>query len=195
MQLCVGKSRVEAFSDAVIAIIITIMVLELPHPTGSSPAQLKRFGMALFVFFDSFFIVGSLWHKHCVLFQKRESISSKMVWRNLLFLFTIALFPIFTKWVIADFGQVVPAIAYALLYLASGKCFMLLYAEGAGETGACSKTEVRVRSLLTGGLVLCALVTAYFLPAVASFLLIAIPLLNALRNIWEEKRIPEAVAR
>lgn len=90
MELSIGKSRVEAFSDAVIAIIITVMVLELPYPDSNSLEQMKNFIIALFVFFDSFFIVGSFWHKHCLLFQKSKDVSSKMVWRNLLFLFTIS---------------------------------------------------------------------------------------------------------
>ena len=122
----IDKNRMEAFSDAIIAIIMTVMVLELPFPKTASYEEIKSFGITIFVFFDSFFIVGSYWYKHCVLFKKIEKVSQKLVWRNLIFLFVISLVPVFTKWVIADFGKVLPAIAYISLYMILGRCLLLL---------------------------------------------------------------------
>lgn len=192
MELSIGKSRVEAFSDAVIAIIITVMVLELPYPDSNSLEQMKNFIIALFVFFDSFFIVGSFWHKHCLLFQKSEDVSSKMVWRNLLFLFTISLFPVFTKWVIADFGQVFPAIAYILLYIVSARCSMFLYGSGPSD----KRKEYQKKGILGRNIVfiiatIFVVALTYLFPYVFSVLLIGMPLLNALSNLWIERQIPD----
>lgn len=192
MKFSIERSRVEAFSDAVIAIIITVMVLELPYPSSNSIDHLKSFAVGLFVFFDSFFIVGSLWHKHCVLFQKSDDIPSKMVWRNLLFLFTISLFPIFTKWVIADFGNMLPSLAYALLYFVSGKCSMLLYFEQPVENAEIQlKKRNWIRKIIMDMVIISMFVLALFAPFIASVLFVGIPLLNALSNLWVERQMPE----
>ena len=191
MKLSIGKNRIEAFSDGVIAIIITIMVLELPYPANNSYQEIMNFLQSLFVFFDSFFIVGSFWYKHCLLFQEMEEISSKLVWRNLVFLFIMSLFPLFTKWVIADFGQVLPAIAYILLYVILGRCYMLLFfSEISHQSDKEFKKLNRIRDIIFCILIMLAVIMTYYLPYVASVLFIGIPLINALSNVLIEKKHP-----
>jgi uncharacterized membrane protein len=183
----IDKNRMEAFSDAIIAIIMTVMVLELPFPKTASYEEIRSFGIAIFVFFDSFFIVGSYWYKHCVLFKKIEKVSQKLVWRNLLFLFVISLVPIFTKWVIADFGKVLPAIAYISLYVILGRCFLFLFLS---ETEYKQDKELSrimlLKNIILVVILILAVILASFFPYIASILFIGIPLMNAIGNIWIE---------
>lgn len=183
----IDKNRMEAFGDAIIAIIMTIMVLELPFPKSASYEDIRAFISAIFVFFDSFFIVGSYWYKHCLMFKQIENMSQKLVWRNFLFLFVISLVPIFTKWVIADFGEVFPAIAYIVLYVILGKSFWFLFlSEVSYKRDKKLKRVMLVRNLISVFILILAVALTYFFPYVASVLLIGIPLFNAVSNIWIE---------
>ncbi len=117
MMLKLSKNRLEAFSDGVIAIIITIMVLDIPLPEIFTLNEILRFLSSILVFFVSFFVVASQWSKHHQLFSNIHNMSNKIVWRNFLYLFFLALMPLFTKWVMQNPDEVIPAIGYDLLFL------------------------------------------------------------------------------
>ena len=183
----IDKNRMEAFSDAIIAIIMTVMVLELPFPKKISYEEMKSFCSAVFVFFDSFFIVGSYWYKHCIIFKKIEKVSQKLVWRNLLFLFVISLVPVFTKWMIADFGKVLPAIAYISLYMVLGRCFLLIFlSEIQNKQKKKFNRVMLLKNIILVVILILAVILASVFPYVASVLFIGIPLINAIGNIWIE---------
>ncbi|MDF2942197.1 MAG: Integral rane protein [Herbinix sp.] len=112
-----SKSRLETFSDGVMAIIITIMVLDIPLPEIFGFKEIMRLLSSILIFFVSFFIVGSHWNKHHNLFDIIHDVSNKIIWRNFLFLFFLSLIPIFTKWVMQNPDEIVPIIGYDLLYL------------------------------------------------------------------------------
>lgn len=187
----ISKSRLEALSDGIIAIIMTIMVLELPYPKSYSYEQIKNFCLSLFVFLDSFLIVGIYWHKHCVLTKNIQEVTNKIVWKNLLFLFTISLFPLFTKWVIADFGQIVPVIGYLILYLLSEQC-LNIYIKSLFDNYSKEKTtKDYIINFFKGILILLLIVVfVYYLPYVASIFLLAFPLIHSLCLLWIENRAP-----
>jgi uncharacterized membrane protein len=113
----ISKHRVESFSDGVIAIIITIMVLNIPLPKEFTINELIGFLNSIFVFFVSFIVVGSQWNKQRHLFENIYEVTNKIIWRNMLFLFFLSLMPIFTKWVIENLDQVIPAIGYDIVFL------------------------------------------------------------------------------
>ena len=83
----ISKNRLEAFSDAVIAIIITIMVLDIPVPKDFTFESIRDMGVSFFIYFVSFIVVGAQWVKHHYLFNFCKMVSSKVVWRNILYLF------------------------------------------------------------------------------------------------------------
>ena len=83
----ISKNRLEAFSDGVIAIIITIMVLDIPMPKSFTFNGIKTVLTSFFIYFISFIVVGSQWFKHNYLFSICNKISIKVVWRNILYLF------------------------------------------------------------------------------------------------------------
>ena len=113
----ISKNRLEAFSDGVIAIIITIMVLDIPMPKSFTFNGIKTVLTSFFIYFISFIVVGSQWFKHNYLFSICNKISIKVVWRNSLYLFFLSLMPYFTRLIIEYPKQVVPAIGYDIVFL------------------------------------------------------------------------------
>lgn len=120
------KGRLEAFSDGVLAIIITIMVLELKVPEGSSWASLKPMLPKFLAYIFSFIYVGIYWNNHHHLFQTVRKVNGSILWANLHLLFWLSLMPIATEWIgttgfaenpVAAYGigLIMCAIAYTIL--------------------------------------------------------------------------------
>ena len=93
-----GKGRLEAFSDGVIAIIITIMVLELKVPGDSSFAALLPLAPVLLSYVLSFIYVGIYWNNHHHMLSISHRVSGKVLWANPHLLFWLSLFPFTTAW-------------------------------------------------------------------------------------------------
>ena len=93
-----SKGRLEAFSDGVIAIIITIMVLELAPPHGATLADLRGLAPVFVSYVLSFVNVGIYWNNHHHLFQAVRVVDGRVLWANLFLLFWLSLFPFATAW-------------------------------------------------------------------------------------------------
>src|SRR5207245_8001618 len=122
-------SRLEAFSDGVLAIIITIMVLELKVPHAVELAALKPLLPHLLSYVLSFIYLGIYWNNHHHLFQAAERVSGGILWANLHLLFWLSLFPFTTDWMgenrlastptaLSVFFLLLAVIAYSILYYA-----------------------------------------------------------------------------
>jgi len=120
------KGRLEAFSDGVLAIIITIMVLELKVPEGSDWESLKPLMPKFLAYIFSFIYVGIYWNNHHHLFQVVKNVNGKILWANLHLLFWLSLMPVATEWIgethfaknpVATYGicLVMCAIAYTIM--------------------------------------------------------------------------------
>src|SRR5438094_1088865 len=96
-------NRLEAFSDGVLAIIITIMVLELKVPHAVELAALKPVLPVLLSYVLSFIYVGIYWNNHHHLFQVTEQVSGGILWANLHLLFWLSLFPFTTAWIAENY--------------------------------------------------------------------------------------------
>jgi uncharacterized membrane protein len=92
------RNRLEAFSDGVLAIIITIMVLELKQPEGADFASLKPLSPVFLSYVLSFVYVGIYWNNHHHLFHATRRVNGQILWANLHLLFWISLFPFATAW-------------------------------------------------------------------------------------------------
>jgi len=92
-------SRLEAFSDGILAVVITIMVLELSPPPGSTASDLKPLVPKLLVYVLSFTFLGIYWNNHHKLFSATRNISGGIMWANLYLLFWLSLIPAVTAWV------------------------------------------------------------------------------------------------
>ncbi len=120
-------SRVEAFSDGVLAIIITVMVLELRQPVHATLASLwSTSGPGLFAYLLSFVYVGIYWTNHHHMFQLTERVSGAILWANLGLLFFLSLFPFTTQWTDATHYARTPVVVYGVNLLAAGVAYYIL---------------------------------------------------------------------
>jgi uncharacterized membrane protein len=119
-------TRLEAFSDGVLAIIITIMVLELKVPHGSELAALKPVLPVLLSYILSFVYVGIYWNNHHHLFQATEQVSAGILWANLHLLFWLSLFPFTTAWMGENHLAAIPIAIYGFVLLMAAIAYYLL---------------------------------------------------------------------
>ncbi|WP_390410613.1 TMEM175 family protein [Lacticaseibacillus jixiensis] len=122
-----SKNRVEAFTDGVIAIIITIMVLELRPPASGSFAALWSERYAFMIYLVSFLTLAVYWNNHHHLFQVVKHVNGAVLWSNIAFLFASSLFPFATAWVgERHFGATAPELFYGAIVLLANFAYWLL---------------------------------------------------------------------
>jgi len=121
-----GKGRVEAFSDGVFAIIITIMVLELKKPDGSGVHDLLALWPVFLSYVLSFIYVGIYWNNHHHMFQAVKSVTGGTLWANLHLLFWLSLMPFATAWMAEDHFQPLPVALYGLVLALCGGAYTIL---------------------------------------------------------------------
>jgi uncharacterized membrane protein len=120
-------SRLEAFSDGVLAIIITIMVLELREPDGSSLGALwHATGPAMLSYLLSFVYVGIYWTNHHHMFQVTVRVTGAILWGNLALLFFLSLFPFTTQWMETTHFARAPVVVYGVNLLTAGVAYYVL---------------------------------------------------------------------
>jgi uncharacterized membrane protein len=122
----VGKGRLEAFSDGVIAIIITIMVLELKVPHGAELASLEPLVPRLLGYALSFVFVGIYWNNHHHMLHATRRISGGILWANLHLLFWLSLIPFATSWVGENPSAPLPTALYGVLLFLAGIAYTIL---------------------------------------------------------------------
>ena len=120
------KSRLEAFSDGVIAIIITIMVLELKVPHGTSLDALLPLGPVLLSYVLSFVYVGIYWNNHHHLMHAASHVSGAVLWANLHLLFWLSLIPFVTGWMGENHFATIPVSAYGVILFMCAIAYALL---------------------------------------------------------------------
>jgi uncharacterized membrane protein len=121
-----GKTRLEAFSDGVIAIIITIMVLELKVPEGATWHSLKPIAPIFLSYVLSFVYIGIYWNNHHHLMHLVKRISAGIMWANLNLLFCLSLVPFATAWLGENHFQPFPVALYAVLLDLCGLAYTIL---------------------------------------------------------------------
>lgn len=120
------KNRLEAFSDGVIAIIITIMVLEIQVPHGPDLADLRPVVPVLLSYILSFLYVGIYWGNHHHLIHAARHVNSAIMWANLHLLFWLSLIPFATAWFGENHGQTWPTALYGAILLLTAIAYFIL---------------------------------------------------------------------
>ena len=133
--------RLEAFSDGVIAILITILVLELKVPHGTDWAALAPIAPVFLTYVLSFVYIGIYWNNHHHMLQVTERVNGKILWANLHLLFWLSLVPFVTGWMGENHFAAVPTAVYGVVLFFAGVSYNVLSrvianAEGEGSTFA-----------------------------------------------------------
>jgi uncharacterized membrane protein len=139
-----GKTRLEAFSDGVIAIIITIMVLELKVPKGADWSALKPLAPVFMSYVLSFIFIGIYWNNHHHLMHLVKHISAGIMWSNLNLLFWLSLIPFATGWVGENHFQTFPVALYAALFAMCGVAYTILQI----SIERCHKDDIRLKDIM-----------------------------------------------
>ncbi|MBV8714802.1 MAG: DUF1211 domain-containing protein [Chloroflexi bacterium] len=121
-----NKTRLEAFSDGVIAILITIMVLDLHSPAGSDLPSLAAVLPSVAMYLLSFVLLGIYWNNHHHLLHATAHISGAVLWANLDLLFWLSLVPFATRWMSESDFAVVPTASYGVVLLLSAVAYTIL---------------------------------------------------------------------
>ena len=116
----------EAFSDGVIAILITVMVLELKIPHGTSWHALRESLPTLLIYVLSFVYLGIYWNNHHHMLMVTDRVDGLVLWTNLHLLFWLSLVPFFTGWMGENHFATVPTAAYGIVLLAAGVAYYVL---------------------------------------------------------------------
>jgi uncharacterized membrane protein len=156
----VTKSRLEAFSDGVIAILITIMVLELKIPGGTGWDALRPVLPAFLTYVLSFVLLGIYWNNHHHMLHTADRINGRILWANLHLLFWLSLFPVVTGWMGASRLAPVPTSVYGVVMLLAAVAYRALQNEIVAEHGPGSKLAAAVGNDAKGKLSLAAYVVA-----------------------------------
>ena len=184
-----SKGRIEAFSDGVLAIIITIMVLELKIPRGSDLAALPPIVPVLLSYVLSFAYVGIYWNNHHHLLHATPHISGGIMWANLHLLFWLSLVPVVTGWVGEHPQASWPTAIYGMLLLMAALAWMVLeqaiISRNGPESDLSRAVGRRVKEKLSGFLYAAAIGLAFVRPWAAQ----AIYALAALMWIIPDRRI------
>ncbi len=130
------KGRLEAFSDGVIAIIITIMVLELKVPHAAEPEDLLPLLPVLLSYLLSFVYVGIYWNNHHHLLQAAHRVNGAILWANLHLLFWLSLFPFATGWLGENHFERWPTLLYGVILLMAALAYFLLQMAIVAEHGS-----------------------------------------------------------
>jgi len=189
------KGRLEAFSDAVIAIIITIMVLELKVPHGGDLSALRPLGAAFLSYVLSFLYLGIYWNNHHHLLHASQRVNGRTLWANLLLLFWLSLFPFVTHWTGESGFAAVPVAAYGFVLLMAALSYTVLVRALVACHGADSVLARAIGRDLKGNLSIAGYVVGVILSLTASRWL-GLALYTAVALVWliPDLRIERALA-
>jgi uncharacterized membrane protein len=188
------KGRLEAFTDGVVAIIITIMVLELKVPQGTDLAALQAGVPVFLAYILSFINVGIFWNNHHHMLHATDRVDGRVLWANLFLLFWLSLVPFVIRWIDEVGVTAVPTAAYGLVLAMSGLGYSLLQSTiVAANGGSKSALAAAIGSDVKGKLSLVLYTLSIPLAFVRPWLAIAIFVAVALMWFVPDSRIERAV--
>ena len=176
-----GTSRLEAFSDGVMAIIITIMVLGLQVPHGTELADLKPLVPKLLSYVLSFMYVGIYWNNHHHMLHTLDRVNGRVLWANLHLLFWMSLIPFVTGWMGENHFAEMPTALYGVVLLMTAIAYTMLQFAIIHVQGKDSMLQKAVgkdwKGKLSAGLYIVAIACAFFYPKVTGVLYAAVALM------------------
>ncbi len=190
-----SKGRLEAFSDGVLAIIITIMVLELKVPHGSDWADLTPLFPVFMSYLLSFVYIGIYWNNHHHMLHAASKVSGGVLWANLHLLFWLSLVPFVTGWMGENHFAALPVALYGVVLLMAGCAYYILAQTLAAHHGQDSKLARALGRDFKGvaSLVIYAVAVgvAWLSPAIAGSLYVVVALMWLIPDRRMEKAFGE----
>ncbi|MGH9393927.1 MAG: TMEM175 family protein [Terriglobales bacterium] len=187
------KSRLAAFSDGFLAIVITIMVLELRPPAGTQWQALEAVAPSFAVYALSFAYLGIYWNNHHHFFHLVERVNGAMLWANLHLMFWLSLIPFATAWLGEHPRAAVPTAAYGIAMLLPGMAWSLMAAAAVRAQGPGSKLAQAMgrdlKSKLSIALYAAGIASAFASPAAAD----AFYIIVALMWLVPDRRVERAL--
>jgi len=175
-----STTRMEAFSDGVIAILITIMVLELHAPDEVTWAALRPIVPVFLAYVLSFVFLGIYWANHHHMLQLAERVNGGILWANLHLLFWLSLIPFATAWMGEHHQASVPTALYGIVLFFSGVAYTILQRTLIREQGPQSRLATAVgrdaKSLVSVVIYAIAIPSAFYRPALSQLLYLAVAL-------------------
>lgn len=187
------KGRLEAFSDGVIAIIITVMVLAMRVPSGHTVQALRPILAVFLSYVLSFVYVGIYWNNHHHMLYTCTTVTGVMLWANLHLLFWLSLLPFATAWMGENGFAAVPTALYGLVLLMTAIAYLMLQRAIIHAQGHCSILKEAVgrdwKGKVCPALYLAAIVVALGSPRAADAIFVAVALLWLIPDRRIEKRL------
>ncbi len=188
-----GKGRLEAFTDGVIAIIITIMVLEMKVPHGADLAAMTESAPVLSAYVLSYVNVGIFWNNHHHMMHATGHIDGRVLWANLLLLFWLSLVPFVIRWIDEAGLAALPVAAYGIVLFMAAVAYTLLQWAIVARNGRSSALAVALGSDRKGKLSLAAYAASIPLAFLQPWISIALYVVVALIWLAPDRRIESAV--
>jgi uncharacterized membrane protein len=192
-----SKGRLEAFSDGVIAVIITIMVLDLKAPQSAEPAELFRLWPSFLIYFVSYGFVAIYWINHHNLLAEARVVTASLIWVNNALLFSLSLIPFATAYVAATDVAPLPTVVYGALQFACALAYRALAAVIAVQRRDEPEFVRRARGRRTQDLIGLAMyavatVIAALSPLIAIALFVAVALAYVVPGLIAERGVRRA---
>ena len=184
-----GKGRLEAFTDGVVAIIITIMVLEMKVPQGTDFAALAESAPVFSAYVLSYVNVGIFWNNHHHMMHATGHIDGRVLWANLFLLFWLSLIPFVIRWIDETGLVALPVAAYGVVLFMAGVGYSLLQRAIVARNGRSSALAVAVGSDVKGKLSLAIYVVSVPLAFVNPWILISLYVVVAAMWLVPHRRI------
>jgi uncharacterized membrane protein len=175
------KGRLEAFSDGVIAILITIMVLELRVPHGADWAALGPVLPHFLSYLLSFVFLGIYWNNHHHMLQAARHVDGRILWANMHLLFWLSLVPVATAWMGEHHSAALPVAVYGAVLLCAGCAYYLLsrllIARHGADSPLARAVGSDVKGLASVGIYALAIALAFVVPAISCALYVVVAIM------------------
>src|SRR6476469_9651284 len=188
-----STGRMEAFSDGVIAILITVMVLELHTPHGTTWGALHHALPVLLTYVLSFVYLGIYWNNHHHMLQATHRVNGLILWANMHLLFWLSLVPFTTAWMGENHFAPVPTAAYGIVLLAASLAYYLLQTMIIRDQGEGSRLAAAVSRDVKGKMSPFLYITGVVLSAVDARLAIAVYAVVALMWLVPDRRLERTI--
>ena len=177
-RVTIKTSRLEAFSDGVMAIVITITVLGIHMPKDTSFSSIIDILPMFAIYTWSFRTIATYWNNHHHLFDATPSINSRIMWVNMHFLFWLSLIPFVTEWLGHNFGKALPTAVYSFILLWTAVAYTLIEKAIVHHHGSKSKFAKALGSDIKGklslGCYILAIIISFIIPLISYILIIAV---------------------